>query len=89
MLAYSAVGFKLSAVSLELTLSLAQLSADLAGCTGRCRCNSSSILFERSVLLHWAVQAFSVELSCELSADSAGHTGPTGRCNNFLPVGVI
>ena len=42
MLAYSAVGFKLSAVSPELTLSLTQLSADLAGCTGRCWCNSFS-----------------------------------------------
>ena len=31
MLAYSAVGFKLSAVSPELTLSLTQLSADLLG----------------------------------------------------------
>ena len=40
MLVYSAVGFKLSAVSPELTLSLTQLSADLAGCTGRCWCNS-------------------------------------------------
>ena len=34
----------------------------------------------RSVLLHWAVLAFSA-VGFEISADSAGHTG---RCSNFL-----
>ena len=34
----------------------------------------------RSVVLHWAVLAFSA-VGFEISADSAGHTG---RCNTFL-----